>query len=108
VQRSFEVPVTVINLPPGYALEEVKPDKVEAIFNGPMRIFYLFDQNQLQVTVDGFMAQAGRRTFPVSEENLRHPKELTLLDVHPTQVRVTVRQEGAGGAAEQPPAAQPR
>jgi len=106
VQRTFPVPVTVINLPPGYALEEVTPDKVDAIFNGPMRSIYLFDQNELQVTVDAFMAQSGRRTFPISEENLRHPKDLTLLDVHPTQVRVTVKQQEGG--AEQPAAAEGR
>jgi uncharacterized protein (TIGR00159 family) len=93
VQRTFPVPVTVINLPPGYVLEKVEPDKVEAILNGPMRLFYLFDQNQLQVTVDAYLVQAGRRTFPISEENLRHPKDLTLLDVTPAQVRILVRQE---------------
>jgi uncharacterized protein (TIGR00159 family) len=106
VQRAYSVPVTVINLPPGYALEEVKPDKVEAVFNGPMRNFYLFDQKQLQVTVDAFMAQAGRRTFPISEENLRHPKDVSLLDVNPTQVRITVKQR-EGGAEQAPAAAAP-
>jgi uncharacterized protein (TIGR00159 family) len=96
VQRSFPVPVTVINLPPGYALEKVDPDKVEAILNGPMRLFYLFDEKQLQVTVDAYMVQAGRRTFPISEENLRHPKDLTLLNVNPAQVRISIRQEEGG------------
>jgi diadenylate cyclase len=104
VQRTFPVHVTVINLPPGYRLQEVKPDKVEAIFSGPMRTFYLFDKNQLQVTVDAFLAQAGRRTFPISEENLRHPKDLTLLDVHPTQIRLTVKQRE--GSRARPPAAE--
>jgi uncharacterized protein (TIGR00159 family) len=96
VQRTFPVPVTVINLPPGYALEKVEPDKVEVILNGPMRLFYLFDQKELQVTVDAYVVQAGRRTFPISEENLRHPKDLTLLDVNPAQVRVSVRQGESG------------
>jgi len=98
VQRTFPVPVTVI-LPPGYALEKVEPDKVDAILSGPMRLFYLFDQNQLQATVDAYMVQGGRRTFPISEENLRHPKDLTLLDVNPAQVRVAVRQEETEGGS---------
>lgn len=104
VQRTYAVPVTIINLPAGYAVEEVKPGEVEAVFTGPMRNFYLFDQRQLQVTVDAFMAQAGRRTFPISEENLRHPKDVMLLDVNPNQVRITVKQRE--GAAEHPPAAE--
>jgi hypothetical protein len=36
------------------------------------------------------MAVLGRRTFELSEQNVRHPKNITLLDLAPTTVRISV------------------
>jgi hypothetical protein len=37
------------------------------------------------------MAQLGRRTFTISEQNLHYPKELTLEELSPSTIRVLVK-----------------
>ena len=91
IQVNYKIPVSVQNLPAHLAIEEIQPAEVNATFNGPRRAFYLFDLRKTKVTVDVTMAEMGRRTFNISEQNLRYPKELTLEELRPTTIRVLVK-----------------
>ena len=91
IQVSYKIPVSVQNLPADLAIEEIQPAEVNAKFNGPRRAFYLFDLRKTKVTVDVTMAEIGRRTFNISEQNLRYPKELTLEELSPSTIRVLVK-----------------
>jgi diadenylate cyclase len=100
-QATFSVPVTVLNLPEGYALDEVTPSAVEVTFAGPSRAFYLFDRRSLGVTVDAALARLGRRTFQISEQNVRHPSDLSVENVLPVAVKISVsKAANAGPTAE--------
>ena len=91
VTLSFPIAVKIVNVPPGYELEKVEPPQVTAIFSGQRRAFYLFDPGRIDVTVDATLAKYGRRTFPVAEEQIRHPPDVTVDDVQPDQVRLALR-----------------
>ena len=91
IQVSYKIPVSVQNLPADLAIEEIQPPEVNAKFNGPRRAFYLFDLRKTKLTVDVTMAEIGRRTFNISEQNLRYPKELTLEELSPSTIRVLVK-----------------
>ena len=95
-QRTFEVPVTVSNLPNGYALEGVHPGEVKATLSGPARAFYLFDRRRLEVTVDAMPAEVGRRTVRLSEANVRCPRDVTVEDIRPAEVRIALRRVSGG------------
>ena len=97
VTVAYPIAVKVMNLPPGYALERVEPAEVTAIFSGLRRAFYLFDPHRIDVTVDATLAKYGRRTFAISEEQIRHPPDVIVEDVQPEQVRLSLR-PGAGSA----------
>lgn len=109
---SYPVPVKVINLPIGYEAEEISPPEITVSFAGPRRSFYLFDPKKLEVTLDASLAKFGRRTFTISDENLRYPKELTLEELHPARVRLSLRKtEGRDRSSDVNPesrAADPR
>jgi len=87
----FDVPVRVINLPNDLVLEQVQPEVVEATFTGPSRAFYLLDTNNLEATVDASLIRLGRRTYRISDDNLIHPQTITLEDVRPATVRISVK-----------------
>jgi hypothetical protein len=91
VEVRYKVPVALANLPANLAVEELSPAQVEATFVGPRRAFYLFSADRLKVTVDVSMADLGRRTFTISEQNLRYPKELTLQELTPSTVKLSVK-----------------
>lgn len=90
IEATYHVPVTVDNLPHDLALDSVKPDRVQATFVGPKRAFYLFDPSKLKVSVDGSLIDSGRRTFRITEQNVRFPKDLNLQDLRPTTLQISV------------------
>jgi diadenylate cyclase len=91
VQVSFKIPVIVENVPPNLQVEEIEPAAVNATFSGPRRAFYLFDARRIKVAIDVSMADLGRRTFNITEQNIHYPKELTLQEVNPTTLRLSVK-----------------
>jgi hypothetical protein len=91
VERTFDVAVRAVNVPEGLALETVKPPTVRVTLEGPSREFFLFNPRFLDVTVDVGRAAEGRRTFPVQDRDIHHPKELTIRHVEPDAVRIAMR-----------------
>ena len=91
VQVSFKIPVMVENVPPNLQVEEIEPAAVNATFSGSRRAFYLFDARRIKVAIDVSMADLGRRTFNITEQNIHYPKELTLQEVNPTTLRLSVK-----------------
>ena len=91
VQVSYRIPVSVENLPADLRVEDIEPPMVNATFSGPRRAFYLFDARKIRVAIDVSMADLGRRTFNISEQNIRYPKELTLTEVSPSTLRLSVK-----------------
>jgi diadenylate cyclase len=92
VETTFKIPVVVENLPADLKLERIQPPEVTARFSAPRRAFYLFDSKNLRATVDASLAVLGRRTFEVAEKNIRYPRDLALVDLSPTTVRISVVQ----------------
>jgi diadenylate cyclase len=91
VQVSYRIPVSVENLPADLRVEEIEPPVVNATFSGPRRAFYLFDSRKIRVAIDVSMADLGRRTFNISEQNIRYPKELTLQELNPSTLKLFVK-----------------
>ena len=91
VETTYKIPVEIQNLSPDFELESVQPPEIEATFSGPRREFYLFQPRKLKVTVDAYLAELGRRTFNISEQNIRHPKELNVQDLSPSTVKISVK-----------------
>jgi hypothetical protein len=90
VETTYKIPVVVEALPSDLKLERIQPAEVTVRFSGPRRAFYLFDRKKLRATVDASLTVLGRRTFELSDQNVRHPKDITLVDLDPTTVRISV------------------
>ncbi|MFQ5841368.1 MAG: diadenylate cyclase [Thermodesulfobacteriota bacterium] len=91
IEVTHKIPVKVENLSPHLQLEGIRPPEINATFIGPRRAFYLFDPKKLKITVDVSLADLGRRTFHVSEKNVLYPKDLTLQDLSPSTLKISVR-----------------
>ncbi|MEX0806219.1 MAG: diadenylate cyclase [Candidatus Binatia bacterium] len=91
VEFSYKIPVSIENLPANLLVEEIEPPVVSATFSGPRRAFYLLNSNNIKIAIDVSMAELGRRTFNISEQNVRYPKELTLQEVSPSTLKLSVR-----------------
>jgi len=91
VEVSYNVPVTVENLPANLQLEAIDPPVIHATFSAPSRTFYLFDRKKIRISANVALAELGRRTFALSEQDLRYPKELTLQDFSPNSIKISVK-----------------
>lgn len=89
-EQVLKMPVEVINLPVGASVDSIEPKEVQATFTGPQRAFALLAARDLAVTVDASSARPGQRTFPIAEENLRHPPSLSVQNLQPRRVKVTL------------------
>jgi len=91
VEVAYKLPVQVQNIPPDYQVEELTPSQVTATFTGPRRAFYFFDPGKLKVTVDLSAVDSGRKVLRLTEQNVQHPQDLTLQQIDPQTLRVSVR-----------------
>jgi uncharacterized protein (TIGR00159 family) len=91
VEVTYKLPVQVQNVPADYHVEELMPTQVNATFTGPRRAFYFFDPSKLRVTVDLSTTETGRKVLRLTEQNVQHPQDLTLRELDPQTLRVSVR-----------------
>lgn len=91
VQRIYQVPVVVENLPQGYTLESFSPNAVDVVLSGLDQDFELLDASTLMVRLDAYAVGDGRRAFQINEQGLRHPGSLTVVDIRPTSVRIRAK-----------------
>lgn len=90
-QTVIEVPVTVKNMPKGFALESVEPPGVQLTITGPRRQLLLSQTDDFQVVVDALLVKLGRRTFAIPAEAIRHPADLKIISIDPEKIRLSVR-----------------
>ncbi len=94
------VPVTVENIPPGYAVENVEPSDVQVTLSGPRWEVYFADPNAVRIRIDALLVQLGRRTFQIDPEQVERPEGFRVLRTEPAKVRLSVRREGAEETAQ--------
>ena len=92
IEVTYKLPVQLENLPADMRVQEVQPREIKATFIGPKRTFYFFDPSKLKVTVDLSSAAIGQKTLRLSEQNIRHPQNLTLQQLNPTMFRISIAQ----------------
>lgn len=95
-EATRQVPVRVLDLPPGYALESVDPPEVTVTLLGPRRDLLLLEPGAVEVRVNAALAELGRRTFTVDTELVATPPRVEALDVVPDSVKISLRRVDSG------------
>ena len=89
-QEVRDISVTVENMPKGYRLSTVRPEKISLTLSGPRREHILATDADFTITIDALLVELGRRTFKVNSQIIRHPSTLKLIDISPQSVRLSV------------------
>ncbi len=98
-QATFEAPVEVDNMPEGWTIDTVEPGEVAVTLSGPRRSLYLASRGELAVQVDALLVQLGRRTFSIGPDSVRHPEGLSVVQIDPQAVKISVSRTPPNGAA---------
>jgi len=100
LEAQHSVRVIVENLPPGWIVESVEPAEVRALVRGRRRDLVFANQGDLEVRVDAFLVQLGRRTFELALHRVEHPVGVEVLALDPAKVQLRVqRAQGEGTEA---------
>lgn len=94
-EQTVTANVEVTNLPTDLDLELIEPSSVEVTLQGLRRDLLLAERGTVSVRVDAYLARLGRRTFAISEEDVRKPDALAVLSVSPGKLRVVVKAANA-------------
>lgn len=96
VRRSFDVPVTYTQLPVHLEVSDLWPTNVKATFSGPRRAFLFVRDDDFRLSLKLWRANPGLRVYPLASSDLDHPSDLTLEDMDPRQIQLTIDEKAAG------------
>ncbi len=88
---TYEVPIEVQNIPEGFSLNSVTPERVAVSLTGAKRNFFQVRADDLVIRLDGTLTRFGRQTFPITNTHILLPPQIQIADLAPEQVRVLVR-----------------
>lgn len=95
VYRSFNLPVAIRNLPPGWSMEsDSVPDAVVTLV-GSDQAFAQLDPASLAISFDLDDPKPGENELAITEENLELPSGLRLYDANPPEVSVDLERRVA-------------
>jgi uncharacterized protein (TIGR00159 family) len=89
-ETTLSVPVNVVGLPNGFAVEAVDPPAIEVRVSGTRRDLFLLDPGRVRVSLDAYLVELGRRTFEIAPEDVRPPPGITVTAVNPDRVKLSV------------------
>jgi len=82
--------VQITNLPDDLELEAVEPEAVEVTLRGLRRRLLLTEPNEVAVQIDAYLARLGRRTFSISPDTVHRPDGLSVVEVSPDKVKISL------------------
>lgn len=89
-ERGFTIPIEYINTPTQLALLGDKPSETKLQLAGPKSDLDLINPAHLSVKINLSSAKPGSQTFMVTQENLKLPKRVRLLDAEPSTLTLTL------------------
>ncbi len=90
-ETTLPATVEITNLPSDLVMESIDPPQVEVTLRGLRRDLLLANAEDIRVQVDAYLARLGRRTFSLEENEVRRPDGLTVIEVVPDKVRISVQ-----------------
>lgn len=95
ISRTFEVPIEFRNLPAGWAMDSDTIPGALVTLNGSERAFGRIDLGELVISFDLALPDSGLNILTLTGQNLALPAGLTLANVTPRELRVTLHPQVA-------------
>lgn len=88
--KSFTIPVEYAELPADLKLTEIVPNELTITLSGPKRSFYLRNKEEIRLFLQLFNIGPGVRYINISRNDLVCPRDLSVVDIEPNQVKVSI------------------
>ncbi len=84
--RSFEVPISYLDLPPGFAVTNAHPDFIKLQVSGPLTLLSIIDPTHLRLRLDLTGVGIGQASFKIAPEAFAVPRHTEVTGVSPSQI----------------------
>lgn len=93
VQRDFKIPITYQNVPPGFIIEETKPNTLTVTIEGRGKsAFERLDEKTLNATIDGSTITPGINTLTVNESDITALGiPFSVINIEPITINVSAK-----------------
>ena len=85
---SVRSPVVFQNVPPGLEVSSASIPETQIRVRGPERIIRQLRANEVQAELDLAGATANERTFDLTTQQIRHPREVSVMQIVPGQLHL--------------------
>jgi len=85
---AVRAPIVFQNVPPNLEISSESAPEAQIRVRGPERVIRQLRSNEVQAEIDLADATAQERTFDLTAQQVRHPRELAVVQVVPSQLHL--------------------
>lgn len=85
---AVRAPIVFQNVPPNLEISSESAPEAQIRVRGPERVIRQLRSNEVQAEINLADAKAQERTFDLTAQQVRHPRELTVVQVVPSQLHL--------------------
>lgn len=89
-ERSYRIPLSVVNIPLGTVIVSPLPDAVDVRVRGPFTPLRQLDPSKLDAVLDLIEAQPGERRYLIAPEDINVPQNVEVVSIAPAEIRVVL------------------
>lgn len=89
-ERSYRIPLSVINIPPRTLISSALPAGVEVRVRGPFTALRQLEPEKLEAVVDLRESRTGEQVYRLSPDDINVPPEVEVIDLSPQQIPVAL------------------
>jgi YbbR domain-containing protein len=89
-ERSYRIPLSIVNIPPGTVIVSPLPDAVDVRVRGSFTQLRQLEPDKLEAVVDLIDSVPGEKRYPLAPEDINVPREVEVIAISPPEIRVSL------------------
>src|SRR5438552_18910592 len=89
-ERTYRIPLSVANVPPGALIASPLPGGVEVRVRGPFTALRQLDPDKLEAVIDLTKAPRGEKIYRLAPEDVNVPEGVEVIAITPADVRLVL------------------
>jgi YbbR domain-containing protein len=89
-ERSYRIPLSVVNIPPGTIIVSPVPDGVDVRLRGSFTALRQLEPAKLEAVVDLLGASQGEKRYPLAPEDINVPRGVEVIAIAPPELRLSL------------------
>lgn len=89
-ERSYRVPLSIVNVPRGTMVASPMPDSVEIRVRGALTPLRTLDPVRLEAVVDLVDATMGEKRYPLEPSDINVPSNVEVIGINPGEIRIVL------------------